>query len=160
ALAPDVLDGITISGGEPTDQPDALLELLSGLAERFHPRTREFDVLLYTGRDLEDVRDRVPGALELRDVVVAGHDRSSQGGAHARRGPANQAVTAVATLGARRYPAADLEARYGDQRSRMALHVDDRSIWMVGIPLPGTMPALTASLRERGVGITRESWLS
>lgn len=158
-LSEDTVDGITISGGEPTDQPEALLVLLQGLAKRFHSRTREFDVLLYTGRELEELHVRAPGVLDLVDAVVSGRFIATLAGSHALRGSANQTVTAKSELGARRYPAADLERRYGEQRSRMGLHVDDQSIWMVGIPLPGTMSALTATLRERGVDITKESWL-
>lgn len=159
-LDEDALDGLTISGGEPSDQPDALLALLTGLAERFNSRTPEVDVLLYTGRDLEELHERAPGVLDLLDVVVAGSFISTQAGSHALRGSANQTVTTTSALGASRYPTADLELQYGEQRSMMALHVDDSSIWMVGIPLPGTMPALAASLRERGVEITKESWLT
>jgi anaerobic ribonucleoside-triphosphate reductase activating protein len=160
ALDDPLLDGITISGGEPTDQPAALIALLSGLGEWIAEQDREIDILLYSGRELSGIHDLAPGVLELVDAVVSGPFVADLAGADALRGSSNQEVTPFTALGGLRYHAASLEADYGQQRSRMAVHVDGTSIWMVGIPLPGTMTALSDRLRERGVGLVKESWLS
>lgn len=160
ALDDSRLDGITISGGEPSDQPAALVSLLARLSEWIGTQGRDVDVLLYTGRELSEFDALVPGALDLVDAVVSGPFVADLAGEDALRGSANQQVTAITELGRSRYPADTLEADYGSQRSRMAVHVDGSSIWMVGIPLPGTMPALSAALRDRGVDLVKESWLS
>lgn len=56
------LDGITISGGEPFDQGDALLELCSLLDCR--------DILVYTGYSARELFQRYPGALENSAIGV------------------------------------------------------------------------------------------
>lgn len=160
ALDDPSVDGITISGGEPTDQPDALRALLTGLAEWIPTRDREIDILLYTGRDFHEAAMLAPGVFDLADAVVSGPFVASLAGRDALRGSSNQVVTAVSDLGQRRYQAATLEADYASQRSRMAVHVDESSIWMVGIPLPSTMAALSGALHSRGVDLGKESWLS
>lgn len=64
-------DGLTISGGEPFEQPDALLNVLRGVRTVFR------DILVYTGFTLEEIRggkcsDAGVRCLELIDVLVDG----------------------------------------------------------------------------------------
>lgn len=67
----DRCDGLTISGGDPFEQSDALLKLLRLL------RTRFGDILVYTGFTIEEIRNGIAGAsgsacLELIDVLIDG----------------------------------------------------------------------------------------
>jgi anaerobic ribonucleoside-triphosphate reductase activating protein len=63
------IDGVTLSGGEPLEQPAALLELLHGL----RARTR-LSVVLSTGYELAEVEAQPlgPRILARVDVVIAG----------------------------------------------------------------------------------------
>ena len=69
-------DGITISGGEPFDQPDALLELTA----RIRSKT-EADILVFTGYPWAYIRDMVG--------TSAGYDRCPRYGAFRLRGKAD-----------------------------------------------------------------------
>ena len=50
--AGDALDGVTISGGEPFEQPDGLRALLSGLRAWRESAHLDFDILCYSGYPL------------------------------------------------------------------------------------------------------------
>uniref|UniRef100_A0A832IAM3 Radical SAM protein n=1 Tax=Pseudothermotoga hypogea TaxID=57487 RepID=A0A832IAM3_9THEM len=55
---------LTISGGEPFDQPEALLKLLKMIRPNFK------DILLYTGYRFETIEEKFSDHLELIDAVV------------------------------------------------------------------------------------------
>lgn len=63
--------GITISGGDPLEQSQALLKLLTLLRNEFD------DILVYTGFELQDIQDGVVGidakkCLDYLDVLIDG----------------------------------------------------------------------------------------
>ena len=64
-------DGITISGGDPFEQADALLRLLKHIRNRFK------DILVYTGFTLDEIQEGKTGksgieCLEFIDVLIDG----------------------------------------------------------------------------------------
>ena len=59
-------DKLTISGGEPFDQPDALMEILKGV------RKTKKDILVYTGYTFNKVKERWKDILGFIDVLIAG----------------------------------------------------------------------------------------
>ena len=63
--------GITISGGDPLEQSQALLELLTLLRNEFD------DILVYTGFEFQDIQDGLAGieakkCLDYLDVLIDG----------------------------------------------------------------------------------------
>lgn len=63
--------GITLSGGDPFEQPQALLKLLMLLRENFD------DILVYTGFELTDIQSELMGTaakkcLDYLDVLIDG----------------------------------------------------------------------------------------
>lgn len=63
--------GITISGGDPLEQSQALLKLLTLLRNEFD------DILVYTGFELQDIQDGLVGSeakkcLDYLDVLIDG----------------------------------------------------------------------------------------
>jgi len=66
-------DGITVSGGEPFDQPIALMELLGKLRS-----LTEADVLVFTGHPWTKVRETVDSSPGLIDALVTGHSMSTK----------------------------------------------------------------------------------
>lgn len=81
-------DGVTVSGGEPFDQPEELAALLAGLRDVVD------HVLVYTGYRVEELRaDPVrSAALELVDVLIDGAYERELDDGRGLRGSSNQRV--------------------------------------------------------------------
>ena len=85
----DGIQGVTVSGGEPLQQAEALLELL----QRLRAET-PLSALVFTGFTWEEVQ-RLPQAgamLSCVDVLIAGRYAASQRLAHGLLGSANKTV--------------------------------------------------------------------
>jgi anaerobic ribonucleoside-triphosphate reductase activating protein len=148
---PEDVDGVTISGGEPLQQPAALAALLTGIAD--WRAGREIDVLLYTGYAASTVRRR-SDLLAHCDTVVAGRYLAAHNtGTTPLRGSANQRIIPLTALGERRYwKGAAL------QPGRLQAAFIDGRLWMVGIPGPGDLDRLALALAARGVDVADASW--
>ena len=81
-------DGVTISGGEPTDQVEAVLELCRSL------RQEAYSVVMFSGRTLEDIQKLPRGQelLEQLDVLIDGPFDTEQQSHHRLCGSANQRI--------------------------------------------------------------------
>lgn len=78
-------EGITLSGGEPFDQPDALLALLGALRQR----TR-VDILVYSGHPLETLQPLLQRAEGLLDALICDPFEQQQAQTRVLRGSDNQ----------------------------------------------------------------------
>lgn len=97
----DSIEGVTISGGEPFQQADAILALLQGLRA-----ATNLSVVVFTGFTWEEVQ-RLPQASALLaciDILIAGRYDANQRLAHSLLGSANK----TAHFLSQRYTAADL----------------------------------------------------
>ena len=72
------VDGVTISGGEPSEQPAALTELVAGLDR--HRRERGWDLLCYTGVEEDEFARRCPEVHGLVDALITGPRRCRDAG--------------------------------------------------------------------------------
>jgi anaerobic ribonucleoside-triphosphate reductase activating protein len=147
------LDGVTISGGEPLQQPRAVAELLAGIA-RWRGR-RTLDVLLYTGYPWSRA-ERHDAIVSHCDAVVAGpYVARRDRGDLPLRGSDNQRIVPLTALGRDRYgdgaalPPRALQAGVGDGR-----------IWMIGIPRAGDLTRIADGLGRREVTFEGSSWQS
>ena len=65
-----LIKGVTISGGDPFEQPEALLELVQRI------RDLGLDIWVYTGYTIDELRSRfdrnITGVLDIIDVLVDG----------------------------------------------------------------------------------------
>ncbi|ANW19125.1 4Fe-4S single cluster domain-containing protein [Streptomyces clavuligerus] len=101
-------DGLTVSGGEPLDQPEGVAALLAGAARL---RTAAAgpaapaDLLLYTGyEDGEIARDPArTAAVRSADALVTGRFRAAEPTGLVWRGSANQRLRPLTALGRARY---------------------------------------------------------
>lgn len=150
------VDGITISGGEPTDQPDALRALLEALS----PWRAGGDILMYSGRPSAQLERECPWLWDRVDLLITDPFDAAASGDCALRGSTNQHVHRLSPVAEARYPAESFEETYGPQRQQVSIHVDDKSVWMVGIPKAGDLTKLRRSLASRGIVAGRTSWLS
>ena len=87
------LDGLSISGGEPTLQAAPLTELIRNLRAR--PELAELEVLSYSGFTIEELSERgadVAAYLAQLDILVDGRFVQSEANELAWRGSDNQRV--------------------------------------------------------------------
>jgi anaerobic ribonucleoside-triphosphate reductase activating protein len=142
-------DGLTISGGEPFDQPEAIVALLSLI----RPRVTG-DILLFSGYGFDEIPSTAKVALEYLDVLVCGPFIEERASDLPLRGSDNQEIRVLTPLG---------RARYGnlDGRLPQALSIDlvetDGRLWFAGIPRPGDLDRLDAILSARGLSFKTSS---
>jgi anaerobic ribonucleoside-triphosphate reductase activating protein len=143
-------DGITISGGEPFDQPAAVREIAR--AARLAATDRAVDILVYSGRSIAELeRDHLPVLAEIDAVITEPFDarRPADDG---WRGSTNQEFHALTPLGAQREPATWRADR------RLQVTVDERQVWIVGIPRHGDLNRMEAHLAADGIELDQVSW--
>lgn len=148
------VDGVTISGGEPFQQPAALRELLRGIRAWAPPGV---DVLVYSGYAASRLRRSFGDLLELCDAIVAGPyiERLNEAiGGLRWRGSTNQRIIATSVLGKERYR----DAERGDSTPHIQVSVEDDRILYIGIPRRGDMERLTERLTLSGVHAGEVSW--
>ncbi|MBZ9649772.1 radical SAM protein [Sphingobium sp. 3R8] len=142
ALAPEA-DGLTVSGGEPFDQPDALTCILSawrGLSSR--------SVLLFTGKEIEEIQPWLAANPGLVDAVVAGPFRSDLPQSIALRGSDNQTLRILTPLGEEMRPF-ERPSEAGDRKLDVMFDADGDA-WFAGIPARGDIGRLRRALAAAG----------
>lgn len=150
-----VVDGLTISGGEPTEQPDALRLLLSGVDKLRSEGVFTGDVLCYTGLDEADFHAVAPWADRFIDAIITGPFRITEPTTLLWRGSANQRLIPISERGERVYgPYQDA----GTDQPDIQFTVSDGQVWMIGIPRRGDLQQLEAALRADGVRLEEVSW--
>jgi anaerobic ribonucleoside-triphosphate reductase activating protein len=117
-------DGLTISGGEPFDQPDALMEILRGV-KAFGVE----DVLIFSGYRADALTGRHPELPELAAAVVDGPFESGNPSGSVWKGSDNQSLTLWKNEFALRYE------RWASEKTRRLQRVrsENREL-LIGIP--------------------------
>jgi anaerobic ribonucleoside-triphosphate reductase activating protein len=150
ALAGDVLDGITISGGEPFEQADALAALLDSLGD--WRIAAGLDILCYSGLPLKTLRRDHARLLGRLDALIPEPFIARRPTGARWRGSANQSLVVLSPLGQQRYveslPAAPA----------MQVSVTDRAVWFVGIPRRGDLDRLASIAAAGGLTLEDVSW--
>lgn len=154
-VAADGCDGVTLSGGEPFDQPAALAALLDALAHWRQSAGLDFDILCYSGYPLATLEKRHPRLLARLDALIPEPYADALPLGKRWRGSANQPLLALSERGRARY--ADFVEAEDERRLQAAVDGDGR-VWCVGIPGRGDMAALEGLCRERGVAFSEVSW--
>ena len=137
-------DGVTISGGEPFDQPAALAELVAAIRQR-----NTGDVLVFSGYANEKLFAEHGALTAQLDVLISEPFEAGAGQTLALRGSDNQRVFLLSELARTRYPA-DLDNSPWPAKRRLDVVVEGDAVWMAGIPHPGEMARLRQELARRG----------
>lgn len=136
-------DGLTVSGGEPFDQPEALEALLRGWR-----RLSERSVLLFTGHDYGNVAPWLADRPGLVDAIMAGRFEQAAGHSLALRGSDNQTLHALSPLG-QALMAYDRPAKAEDRRLDVMFDAAGAA-WFAGIPEEDAMRRLRGALAAMG----------
>ncbi len=156
-VAGDTLDGVTISGGEPFEQPMALRALLAALAAWRREAKLDFDLLCYSGYPLKTLQRDHPRLLALLDAVIPEPYADALPQGRVWRGSSNQPLVPLSARGRERYAIhVDASAEAGGKR--MQASVEGGRVWMIGIPGRGDMAAVEALCASRGLMLTKVSW--
>lgn len=150
-------DGVTISGGEPFEQPAGLRALLRALAAWRDDAGLDFDVLCYSGLPLRKLEREHAELLALLDAIIPEPyvDALPQRGVW--RGSGNQPLVPLSERGRRRY-ARFVDAPADAAGKRMQAAVEGGRIWMIGIPGRGDMARVEALCASRGLALEKVSW--
>ena len=136
-------EGVTISGGEPFDQPAALKALVTDLRA-----CSSADILVYSGYALEALD--LAAFSGLIDALIADPYRWDQPQTLALRGSDNQRLTCLTPLGEARF--APLQTRTVSDGKTLDIMFDgpNGDIFLAGIPRRGDLKRLTALLESQG----------
>jgi anaerobic ribonucleoside-triphosphate reductase activating protein len=153
---PEPLDGITVSGGEPFQQPAQLGVLLAELDNWRRRDGRSTDFLVFSGYAWPRLVARADcaEALALCDAVVAGPyvDRRNSGAA--LRGSDNQEIVTLTPLGRERYGVPDAPSA-----QNLQVCLDGDAVRLFGIPRRGDLDRMRAGLTARGIASEAVTWL-
>lgn len=137
-------DGVTVSGGEPFDQPEALAELLEVVRMRVHG-----DVLVFTGYPYERVSAWLAFHPNLVDALVTDPYDPDVPQTLALRGSDNQRLHLLTELGRERLASYARPLQSTDRA--VDVHVtEDGEVWLAGIPRRGDLDRLTRILASVG----------
>lgn len=120
--------GMTISGGEPFDQPEALIDLLHGLR-----KLSTCDILVYSGHPIESLTDTLARADGLIDVLISDAFDIDAPQTRPLRGSDNQRLHCLTALG--RAGFSQYESTLTKRGKALDVMFDeDGSVWFAGIP--------------------------
>lgn len=151
------LDGVTISGGEPFDQPEALLALVQELVGWRTQDGPDFDILCYSGYPFATLKKDHDRLLQELDAVIPEPYVDKLPLTHLWRGSANQRLVPLSRRGQARY-LTYVDAPADSLGKRIQATVSGQRVFYIGIPARGDMAGLEKACAERGVTFSEVSW--
>lgn len=156
-VAANGFDGVTISGGEPFEQPAGLAALLEGLHRWRRAAVLDFDILCYSGFPLKTLERKHPRLLALLDAIIPEPYVDNLPISNVWRGSNNQPLVPLSERGRARYTQY-VDARTQAGGKRMQAAVEGGRVWMIGIPERGDMERVEALCASRGLTLEKVSW--
>ncbi len=141
------VDGITVSGGEPFDQPEGLTELLKYI------KAKGKNTWVFTGYTIAELRnsdnENTKNALQYVDVLVDGEYIKEKSGTFPYRGSANQNIIYLTDA----IPAIPSD----DAGGRIQVVMKGNELMVVGVPPPGFVDKFRQSLQQNGIKLAENS---
>jgi anaerobic ribonucleoside-triphosphate reductase activating protein len=137
-------DGVTISGGEPFDQPQALATLLSQIRAQ-----SSVNVLVYSGYPYEKLIEFLAAWPGLIDALITDPFELHQSQTKLLRGSDNQRLHLLTDRGRESFAGCERLVRPQD-RQLDVMFDDEGVVWVAGIPSRGDMKRLQGLLQAQG----------
>jgi anaerobic ribonucleoside-triphosphate reductase activating protein len=150
------LDGVTISGGEPFEQSEALGALLDGLHEWRLELEKPFDILCYSGFSLTHLQKHYLPILSRLDAIIPEPFKQALPRGKVWRGSTNQPLVPLSDFGKEKYNS-NLNHDYVG-KGALQVSVDDKRIWYIGIPDRTDMDSIQSVLEQKGIIQEKVSW--
>lgn len=141
-------DGVTISGGEPFDQAEALAEML-----RLLPLSDSQDVLVFSGYPIENIAASSAMTTGRIDALISDPFDANFAQTLRLRGSDNQRLHMLTVLGRERLECFE-RSSLDDKRSLDVMFDADGMVWLAGIPRQGDMLRLRNLLELQGHTVT------
>lgn len=135
-----VADGITISGGEPFEQPDALFELMREIKQLF-----QGDILVYSGYEWDVIEDRVKQMNPYIDALISEPFKVEIPQTLMLRGSDNQQLHLLTPLGKTLFKQYQRVITPEDKKLDLAFDEQGR-LFLAGIPERDDMSRLSQLL--------------
>ena len=122
-------EGITISGGEPFEQAQALAKLLKQIRAK-----RDYGVIIYTGYTIEELQEKkeagIRDLLSQTDLLIDGRYQISLDDGQAYRGSSNQRILPLSDRNR------DVWEPYyhTKEKRKMEIRVENGKLYMIGVP--------------------------
>lgn len=137
-------DGITISGGEPFEQPEAFEQLLYAFRQ-----LSKVSILVYSGLPLEELANFDVVKQGLFDCLISDPFDVNMEQTKYLRGSDNQRLTCLTALGYEVFGSLDRHVTDADRRLDVMFDGDGK-VWLAGIPSRGDMARLQLILENQG----------
>jgi len=139
-------DGVTISGGEPFDQPKQLKCIL----EQLRTLLRTGDILVYSGYPLGSIQSHLDQMSGLIDALITEPFIKKEKQTLPLRGSDNQILHMLTAVGQKRYYG--LSDTSMNQGKTLDIMFDgENTAWIAGIPQRGDLDLLVKLLHTQGV---------
>jgi anaerobic ribonucleoside-triphosphate reductase activating protein len=137
-------EGITISGGEPFDQPEALIHLLAQIRS-----TTSIDIFVYSGHPFEKIALTVEKCQGTIDALISDPYDENASQTLALRGSDNQRLHFLTPLGETRFRPFERALKSSDKTFDIMFD-EAGTIWLAGVPRRDDMRRLKTILAKEG----------
>lgn len=139
-----LIDGITISGGEPFDQFEALLAIVVQLRKK-----TKVDILVYTGYSVEDITDQLQQIKPYIDVLISDPFQRQSSQTLRLRGSDNQRLHCFTSQAIEKYAYYQQTVTTKDKVLDVMFDAEG-VVWFAGIPRRDDFVKLQTLLKQQG----------
>jgi len=136
-------DGITISGGEPFDQPNALSKIL-----KFVRKLKYKEILVYSGYNYGYLKNNYKDILKNIDILISGPFMVNLSGSKIWRGSDNQEIIILSKKTKNKYKDINLNDMLYSENRNIQIEVFNDRILIIGIPKRGDLEKIILNLEE------------
>ncbi len=149
------LDGLSVTGGEPVEQAEALARLINIIRGRIDDEriSRGFTVLVFTGFPYDQIESSYPALIGLVDVMVCGPYDETRPRSNRLVASDNQELIFLNEFAKEEFMSYAL-----DETRLLQFDAKGSSISLIGMPLFGDLGNIEKSLAKRGVIFEEVSW--